>query len=162
MDYDLTSLGTFLADKDAANTAWWTMFYTAVAASGSVITAFAAIYAACIAKKELSSWRDHEKQLQLVRLKRAVFSYRQAVESIIHPGTEKGKLNEELSSKMQPLLSEIFHELVLAGLDYKGCQQIQLFDALFKEHNLYKGGETSRGMVLKKAVDLQKSIETNI
>jgi len=162
MDYDLTSLGTFLADKDAASTAWWAMFYTAVAATGSVITALAAIYAACVAKKELSSWKDHEKQLQLVRLKRAVFSYRQAVESIIHLRTNKEKLNEELSIKMQSLLSEIFHELVLAGLDYKGCQQIQFFDALFEEHNLYKEGKASWGMVLKKTVDLQKSIETNI
>ncbi|WEP51451.1 hypothetical protein NMY27_09800 [Cronobacter dublinensis subsp. beijingensis] len=162
MDSDLISFQSLLTSKEAVSAAWWTMIFTAVASLCSLITGAVAIYAAILAKIELSSWKEHEKQLQLVRLKRSVFAYRQALESKIHLHADKEKINEEFSSKMQPLLSDIYHELVLAGLDYDGCLQTKLFDDLAQAHNLHRYGDVQWGVVFKKAVDLQKSINVNI
>lgn len=162
MDSDLISFETLLTNKDAASATWWTMIYTAIAAIGSVATTVVAIYAAYVAKKELSSWKSHEEMLQMVRLKRAVFAYRQALESKIDPHADKKKHSEEFINKMQPLLSDIFHELALAGLDNEGCLQAKLFNDLAQAHNLHIDGEEKWAVVFKKAIELQKSLKDDV
>jgi hypothetical protein len=162
MDADLISFESLLTSKEAVSAAWWTMIFTAIAAFCSLITGLVAIYAAYLARRELSSWREHEKQLQLVRLKRAVFAYRQALESSINLHSDKQKLNEEFRNKMQPLLSDIYHELVLSGLDNEGCVQTKLFNDLAQSHNLHRDGDVNWGLVFRNAVDLQMSIKVDL
>ncbi|WP_312463383.1 hypothetical protein [Pantoea endophytica] len=162
MDTELISFESLLTAKEAANAAWWTMIFAAVAAISSLITGIVAFYAARLAKKELFSWKEQEKQLQLVRLKRAVFAYRQGLESRIKIHSDKELINAEFSNQMQTLLSDIFHELVLAGMDYEDCLQTKLFEELALAHNLHREGEVNWGDVFKKTIDLQQSIKVKL
>lgn len=162
MDADLISFESLLTSKEAASATWWAMVFTAVAAISSLVTVLVAIYAAHLAKKELVSWKEQEKQLQLVRLKRAVFAYRQGIEGAIYLLPDRKKLNEEFRSKIQPLLSDIFQELVLAGLDYEDCVQTKLFEELVQSHNRHRTEEVELQVVFSKVMELQKSIKFHL
>ncbi|ENU2083024.1 hypothetical protein ACE6ZS_004742, partial [Salmonella enterica] len=60
----------------------WTALGTWLAAIATVITAVITGLALCVAFKTLHSWKDKEKFMQLVRVKRSFFAYRQKVESM--------------------------------------------------------------------------------
>ncbi len=162
MDQDLISYESLQIAVEALKVAKWTMYFTALGAIATFAAAIVAVYAAFVAKREISSWKDQEKQLQLVRLKRAIFAYRQKLESFIYDSQDKTKLNERFKDEMQPYLSDIFHELVIAGLDGKGCKQAELFGELFKAHNHHREGEVSWGEVFKKVTELQMSIKVTL
>lgn len=162
MDQDLISYESLQVSVEALKVAKWAMYFTALGAIATLIAAIVAVFAAVVAKSEISSWKDQEKQLQLVRLKRAIFAYRQKLESFIYDAVDKNNMNERFRDEMQSYLSDIFHELVIAGLDDKDCKQAQLFGELFKAHNQHREGEVNWGDVFKKVTELQVSIRVTL
>lgn len=161
MDANLISYESMLAAKESAYSAYWSMIFTAAVALSSLITVIVAIYAALIARKEVNSWKEQQKLTQLVRLKRAVFSYRQYLEANISRSLDQKVFNEILRDEMQTYLADIFHEIVLAGLDVKDCEHVELFRTLMQSHNLHMNNQANWQDVYQKAGDLQQSIKVN-
>ncbi|EAM2672891.1 hypothetical protein EWO26_23535, partial [Salmonella enterica] len=56
--------------------ALWSMIGAWVSALASVVTVIITGFAAIIAFRTLNSWKDKERLMQLVRVKRAIFAYR--------------------------------------------------------------------------------------
>ncbi len=162
MDDNLISYESMLAAREAAEAAYWTMILTAAGVVASLFTLAFAIYAAKTARHEISSWREQQKLLQLVRLKRAVFCYRQKLEENIFRAVDVDKFNEILREELQPLLAGIYHEFVLSGLDGKEGEQAQLFRQLMDSHNLQMKGTANWPDVYDKAAKLQQSIKVKL
>ncbi|EHJ7977364.1 hypothetical protein QSZ85_000654 [Escherichia coli] len=138
---------------------FWSMIGTWVSAFASIITAGITAYAARIAFKTLHSWKEKEKFLQLVRLKRAIFAYRQKVESISSFKHDNKRINDHVLNVLQPALSDIFHEMKLSGFKEKQCSEFDLFDALFEAQKNYEESQINYDDLLICAIDLQKAIE---
>lgn len=161
MDADLISFESMLATKNAAEWAYWTMIGGFATAAFTLITTCVATYAAIIAFKTLHSWKEQEKQKQLVRLKRAVFSYREKIESIYKSSAEdnhKAFFNNDVSQA----LTEIFHELLLAGFEGTDRVEEALFNELFRVHSLYSQGEVRLQEVFFAVIELQKSVKVEL
>ncbi|EEH5429262.1 hypothetical protein GWS32_14630, partial [Salmonella enterica] len=76
--------------------ALWTAIGTCLAAIATVITAVITGCALRVAIKTLHSWKDKEKFIQQVRLKRAILEYRQKIESIKNLNNDHLKINEHV------------------------------------------------------------------
>ncbi|ELY2798350.1 hypothetical protein SNN58_004442 [Cronobacter dublinensis] len=162
MDQDLISYENLQVALESLKIAKWAMFFTALGALATLAAAGVALYAAKIARKEISNWKEQEKQLQLVRLKRAVFAYRQKLESLIYDVVDSAKINERFKNEMHSYLADIFNELVIAGLSNKDDVQAQLFKELVESHNKHRESAVSWGDVYEKATKLQQSINVTL
>ncbi|EQC4552476.1 hypothetical protein ACY5GL_002857 [Cronobacter malonaticus] len=162
MDTDVISYEAMLAAQEAAKAAYWSMVFTAIGAASSIITVLLAVYAAHVARREISGWKQQQKLLQLVRLKRAVFAYRQKLEANIYRAADNKKINEILRDELQPLLAEIFQELVIAGLDSEECEQTKIFRQLMHAHNLHRDEKADWNEVYECAGKLQQSIKVRL
>lgn len=143
---------------DSSNVPLWTF----LSMIGSVISACAAVITAVIAFWAANSWRKQEKHSQMVRLKRASFEYRVAVEKAGKFGDDNLKLQAYIDTTMKPALDVVFHELVLAGLDGEQTEAGRRYKELFKNHGLYEEREISWGQLLRSAAEFQKSIKANL
>ncbi|MCX9003456.1 hypothetical protein NLN86_17555 [Citrobacter portucalensis] len=68
--------------KTSDTIALWSALGTWLATIATVITAVITGLALYVAFKTLLSWKDKEKFMQLMRVKRSVFAYRQKIESM--------------------------------------------------------------------------------
>lgn len=132
----------------------WTFFSMV----GAILSAFAALITAGIAVWAAKSWIKQEKHSQMVRLKRASFEYRAAVEKAGKFGTDFLRLDAFIDSTLKPALDVAFHELVLAGLDGEESEVGKRYEKLFQYHGLYKEHDIGWGKLLDAAVEFQKSI----
>ncbi|MFI3308922.1 hypothetical protein [Ewingella allii] len=146
--------------RDSANWAFWAMVLTGVGSIFSFIALLITGAAGFIAFKTMNSWKEQAKQQQLIRLKRAVFDYRRKIEELIV--LSKDEFNLAVNNELQPLLSNIFHELVLAGLDEEECPQAILFGELCVEHNLHRDQASEWTKVFRAAINLQESIKISL
>lgn len=143
---------------DSSNVPLWT-FLSMV---GTIISACAAVFTAAIAFWAANSWVKQEKHSQMVRLKRASFEYRAAVERAGKFGGDALRLDAYIDATMKPALDVAFHELVLAGLEGQQTEVGKRYEDLFRNHQLYKLKEISWALLLKAAVEFQKSIKANL
>ncbi|EFC5297383.1 hypothetical protein QFV42_RS18880 [Escherichia coli] len=141
--------------NNSANVPLWT-FFTMV---GAIISAFAAIATAVIAFWAAKSWIQQERHNQMVRLKRASFEYRVAVERAGKFGKDYLRLDDFIDSTMKPALAVAFHGLVLAGLEGEQNEVGKRYEELFMSHELYRQREISWRELLQAAVDFQISIK---
>lgn len=162
MDADLISYEAMLAAQEAAKSAYWTMIFTGAGVAFSIVTVLVAIYGASVARQELSSWKEQQKLLQLVRLKRSVFTYRQKLEANISRSVNDEKFNEILRDELQPFLADIYHELVVAGLDSEEYEEAIIFRQLMDSHNLHMDGKAKWSDVYDKVAKLQLSIKVSL
>lgn len=142
----------------AAETARWT-YWSMIAASISAASALATAIIAFLASR---TWRKQERLNQLVRLKRAAFEYRTMVEKAGRIKQYGLEFREYLNSDLSDAGGRVFHELALAGMEHKGCQQGRLYDQLFTLQELYKEKEASWSDLLKASIELQESIKVKI
>lgn len=141
--------------EETARWAFWSMVAAAISALATVVTAI-------IAYNASETWRKQEKLNQLVRLKRAVFRYRTYVESVGSLQNDPDGFDEYITNTMRPALGDIFHELVLAGLNGNECKQKKLFEEVFQNQRLFEVRDIKWATLLKSTVDLQESIEIKI
>lgn len=144
--------------KVAEETARWT-YWSMIAASVSAVSAFAT---AVIAFSASRSWRQQERLSQIVRLKRAVFEYRASLERVGSCHNEGMLRDEFIERVLNPARANIFHELALAGLDDKKFEQGQLYNEVFRLHELYKVNEATFMELFKKVIKLQQSIKVKV
>lgn len=142
--------------------ALWSMIGAWVSALASVVTVIITGFAAIIAFRTLNSWKDKERLMQLVRVKRAIFAYRLKVEDILVFRQDNDKTSNYMNEVMQPALADIFHEMELAGLNDGEYTEVQLFNELFVAHNNYKESHLHWQGLLEAAVELQKSIKVTL
>ncbi|EQB8221274.1 hypothetical protein ACYUOO_004432 [Klebsiella aerogenes] len=142
--------------------ALWSMIGAWVSAFASVVTVIITGFAAIIAFRTLNSWKDKERIMQLVRLKRAIFAYRMKVENISIFNMDGNKLSKYMDEVMQPALGDIFHELELAGFNDVKYNEVKLFNELFTAHNMYKKSHLDWHGLLDRTVELQKSIKVTL
>lgn len=95
----------------------------------------------------------------MVRLKRASFEYRVAVERAGKFGKDYLRLDDFIDSTMKPALAVAFHGLVLAGLEGEQNEVGKRYEELFMSHELYRQREISWRELLQAAVDFQISIK---
>lgn len=131
---------------------------SAIAAS---VTVFITGYALVIARRTLHSWKEHEKFMQLVRVKRAVFAYRQNVESMTLLEHDHDKIREYISNVLQPSLTDIFHEMKLADMNEKESPEFECFNALFEAQQKHQQSHANYRELLNCAVALQEKIEVS-
>ncbi|EBE6611823.1 hypothetical protein CUK41_08035 [Salmonella enterica] len=141
--------------------ALWTALGTWLAAIATVITAVITGLALCVAFKTLHSWKDKEKFMQLVRVKRSVFAYRQKVESMPNMKHDNAKINDYLQNVLQPALTDIFHEMELAGLKGDRCTEAQLFNELFAAQKKYEEDHLDWAYLFKCSIKLQEAIDVS-
>lgn len=127
----------------------------------SFVTAIITFFAVCIAYRTLHSWKDKERFMQLVKLKRAIFSYRQKVEHITAFKHDNHKINEHLISVLHPALSDVYHEMKLAGFKENESEEFRLFDELFIAQQLYKDSQLDYDALLSCTVKLQGAIKVD-
>lgn len=142
--------------------AFWVMIGTWVSAISALITVLITGVALYFAYKTLHSWRDKEKLMQMVRVKRAIFSYRQKVESIRFLKFDSQKINENVQNVLQPALSDIFHEMKLAGMEEGNCREFELFDALSAAQSQFEDSHVGWPELLNCTVELQKAIVVSL
>lgn len=129
-----------------------------ISAIAATATALITGYAVLIARKTLHSWKDKEKFMQLVKVNRAVFAYRQKVESMSLLNHDHDKIREYVQSVLQPSLSDIFHEMKLAGMEENNSEEFRLFAALFEAQQKHQESHAHFGKLLDSAVALQKAV----
>lgn len=139
--------------------ALWSAVGTWLAAIAAIITAVITGLALYIAFKTLHSWKDKEKFMQLVRLKRAIFAYRQKIESITTLNHDPQKINEHVINVLQPALSNVYHEMKLAGFKETGCTEFELFEAVWGSQKRYESSHANYAELLSSAVELQEAIK---
>ncbi|MDM3270927.1 hypothetical protein [Citrobacter sp. Ce129] len=139
--------------------ALWSAVGTWLAAIATIITAVITGVAVYVAFKTLHSWKDKEKFMQLVRLKRAIFAYRQKIESITTLNHDHQKINEHVINVLQPALSNVYHEMKLAGFKEKECIEFKLFDAVWDSQKKYESSHMNYAELLNSAVELQEIIK---
>ncbi|WP_312743933.1 hypothetical protein [Cedecea neteri] len=144
------------------NIALWSMIGTWVAAISALITALITAAALYFAYKTLHSWKDKEKIMQMVRVKRAIFSYRQRVESIRFFNGDDQKIKEHLQNALQPSLSDIFNEMKLAGMEEGKCPEFELLDALVETQGMYERGQVGWSELFDRVVKLQRAIKVSL
>lgn len=130
-----------------------------ISLGSSIVTAVITISAAVIAFKTMNSWKDKERFMQLVRLKRTIFSYRQKVESITTFNHDNKKINDHILNTLQPALSDVYHELKLAGFEEINSTEFQLFNKLWNAQKEYQQSQLNYASLLNGAVELQESIK---
>ncbi|HHK8149047.1 TPA: hypothetical protein ACQVIB_000275 [Serratia marcescens] len=160
MDADLISYESMLAAQDSAKWAFWGMLAAVASALATIITTLVAGIAAWIAYRTMNSWKAQARQLQLVAVKRAIFKYRTEVEYFLQ--SKDANNREKFEREMRGPLTDIFHEMILAGYDSNDSPQGDLFDKLFEEHKLYVSNEAKLRDVFDSVIDLQGSIEVSL
>lgn len=125
----------------------------------TVLTTATAWIAAWIGYKTLNSWKDKEKFMQLVRLKRSIFTYRQRIEHIHVFKHDNHKINEYLLNVLQPALTDVYHEMRLAGFEEGDSKEYKLFEKLFEAQQEYMQSHLSYGSLISSAVELQRAID---
>lgn len=151
MEFDYTSFQSMLAAQASANWGFWTMMAAFLSALASIATAIIAFQAS-------KAWRKQERLAQLVRLKRAAFEYRALLERIGSSSNEVMSRDEYIVKILVPARADIFHELVLAGLDNAELEQSKLFEELFSLQERFKESQVRFGELLNAAVNFQKSV----
>lgn len=132
-----------------------------VSAIATVVTAVIACRAARIAYKTLHSWKDKEKFMQLVRLKRSIFSYRQRVEHLSVFQHDHDKINDYLLNVLQPSLTDVYHEMKLVGYKEGVSEEFKIFEVLYEAQKEYMESHLDSNKLLDGAVKLQKKIEVD-
>lgn len=127
----------------------------------SIVTAAITLSAAVIAFKTMNSWKDKEKFMQLVRLKRAIFSYRQKIETITSFNHDSKKINDYILNTLQSALSDVYHEMKLAGFEEGNSMEFKLFSRLWDSQRAYQESQLDYGSLLNSAIELQESIKVN-
>ncbi|MBP1520797.1 hypothetical protein IVU49_12325 [Salmonella enterica subsp. enterica serovar Worthington] len=141
--------------------ALWTAIGTCLAVIATVITAVITGCALRVAIKTLHSWKDKEKFIQQVRLKRAILEYRQKIESIKNLNNDHLKINEHVINVLQPALSNVYHEMKLAGFKENECIEFELFNIVWSSQQNYESSHMNYKELLDSAVELQKAIKIN-
>ncbi|EID9932648.1 hypothetical protein LCS18_002616 [Salmonella enterica] len=139
----------------------WSTVATWISAIAATVTMAITWGALIIARKTLYSWKDKEKFMQLVRLKRAIFSYRQKVESVTTFNHDNKKINDYILNTLQSALSDVYHELKLAGFEESNSTEFQLFNKLWNAQKEYQQSQLNYASLLKGAVELQESIKVS-
>lgn len=136
-------------------------YFDIAASVSNVLMFFITVFAVCIAYRTLHAWKDKEKFAQLVRLKRSIFSYRQKVENLGARSRDNHELNEYIVNVLQPVLSDIYHEMKLSGYDEDSSMEFKLFDEIFSAQGLYMESQLNSNVLLDNAVELQKAIKVS-
>lgn len=138
--------------------------YSGVATVTTSLFSIAAVVIAGVtafyAKRAVHSWKEQEKQQQKIRLLRAVFSYRATVERASRFINEDSKL--QIHEALFVQLADIFHELVLSGIDQPEHEQAKLFEKLFEQHGIFFESGNNWAALLDSATALQQSVRTLI
>lgn len=140
---------------------FWAMVGTLISAFATVATAIITGLALLVARRTLHSWRCRERLMQLVRVKRAVFVYRQQIENIDPLIPDIDKL-EYVRQKLQPALTDIFHEMKLAGIEENKSYEFDIFDEIYHLQLKCSEGEFDFGKLLKTTIALQNAIVVSI
>lgn len=160
MNADLISFESMVAAKDSAQWAFWAMVFGGVSALATLVTTIVAIVAAFVAFKSMNAWREQEKINQLTRLKRAVFAYRAELEFL--PVKHEEHRSSGFFNKMKSLRADIFHELILCGLDNNELYEYKCFEKLFISHERYFNGDESWRELFENVINFQKSIRVEL
>lgn len=139
----------------------WSMWASWISAIATAATVAITGYALVIARRTLYSWKDKEKFAQLVRVKRAVFAYRQKVESMTLLKHDNEKISLYIPNVLQPALTDVFHEMKLAGMDEKENLEFKYFDNLYKAQQKHEESHAHYGELLECAVALQEEIKVS-
>ncbi|TBL40735.1 hypothetical protein EYZ01_05225 [Hafnia alvei] len=134
---------------------------SAVSLIVGVFACGATVYAACMARKALNTWKENEKFTQLVRLKRAIFSYRQKLEKLKPQKKNNKELEEYIENILEPALADIFHEMKLCGYDEGGSEEFQLFNQLFEAQRECEVPQLNYKLLMSCILKLQKSINVD-
>ncbi|EPH2695099.1 hypothetical protein WJG45_002392 [Klebsiella aerogenes] len=130
-----------------------------ISAIATVSAAVIACIAAWIGYKTLNSWKDKERFMQLVRLKRSIFTYRQRIEHISVFNHDNHKINEYILNVLQPALTDVYHEMRLAGFEEGESKEYKLFESLFSAQQEYMSSHLDYGSLINSAIELQKAID---
>ena len=127
----------------------------------SIVTATIAIVAATIAFKTMHSWKEKEKFTQLVRIKRAIFSYRQKIENITLLNHDNEKIKDHILNVLQPALADVYHEMKLAGYNEKNSLEFKAFGKAWDAQQDYLTTQLDYNSLLNGAVELQEAIKVS-
>ncbi|EBY6852233.1 hypothetical protein D5952_19330 [Salmonella enterica subsp. enterica] len=132
---------------------------TIVSACASVLSLFITGAAAFVAYRALKSWKEHEKYLQILRLKRAIFSYQQKVQKLPVDSRDNSLINEYMVNVLIPASDIIYYEMMLCGVKDDGGEDISYFNKLFDAQLKYKDSQLNYKELVDSIKELKKYVE---
>jgi hypothetical protein len=150
MDADLISLEAMLAARDAADWAFWTMLAT-------LSSAFATLFAACVALYAIGGWKKQEKTREIKQLKLSIFRFQMKV---LHsrPFFSNGIKGEDEVNETMQLLKEldVVYECTITMHNYKLSEQASLiYSDLICSFNDYAAGKISQDEMLDAIIQIR-------
>lgn len=138
---------------------YWEKVATIVSCVASVVSVAITGGAAYMAWKTLKSWKEHEKYLQLLRLKRAIFSYQQKAQNLPVGSGDNTLINEYLVNVLIPASDDIYYEMMLYGVKDDGGEDITYFDRLFDAQSKYKDSQLNYKELIDSIKELKRYVE---